>query len=195
MKKLFLTLLFIPALLTGCGGNDSPVIPQAEHCIDVNINEVALIEGDQFQIPIEVVKPAIIICRSNNEEVATVTHEGLVTAIKEGETSISISGGADRYLVFVTVLKETSKSSLSIDMPKDEFTLKVGDEYELPLTVKYGLETVKEPRLSYEYEVEEIVSITNLTVTAINVGITKVVVTASYDDLEVSEIFTITVYQ
>ena len=97
--------------------------------------------------------------------------------------------------MFVTVLKETSKSSLSIDMPKDEFTLKVDDEYELPLTVKYGLEAVKEPRLSYEYEVEEIVSITNLTVTALNAGTTKVVVTASYDDLEVSEIFTITVYQ
>ena len=194
MKKLFLTLLFIPALLTGCG-NDTPVTPVAEHCIDVGINEVTLFEGDEFQVPIEVIKPAIIICRSNNEEVAIVNHEGLITAVKEGETSISISGGADRYLVFVTVLKETSKSSLTIDMPKDEFTLKVDDEYELPLVVKYGLEEVKEPRLSYEYEVEDIVSINDLTVTALTEGTTKVVVTASYDDLEVKEIFTITVYQ
>ena len=194
MKKLFLTLLFIPALLTGCGGNSTPT-PVAEHCINVGINEVTLYEGDDFQIPIEVIKPAIIICRSNNEEIATVNHEGLINAISEGETSISISGGADRYLIFVTVLKETSKSSLSIDMPKKEFTLEVGDEYELPLKVKYGLEEIKEPRLSYEYEVEDIISIANLTISTLNVGYTKVVVTASYDDLEISEIFTVTVYQ
>lgn len=194
MKKLFLSLLFIPALLTGCGENSTPT-PVAEHCINVGINEVTLYEGDDFQIPIEVIKPAIIICRSNNEEIATVNHEGLINAISEGETSISISGGADRYLIFVTVLKETSKSSLSIDMPKNEFTLEVGDEYELPLKVKYGLEEIKEPRLSYEYEIADIISITNYTISTLNVGYTKVVVTASYDDLEISEIFTVTVYQ
>ena len=194
MKKLFLSLLFIPALLTGCGENSTPA-PVAEHCINVGINEVTLYEGDDFQIPIEVIKPAIIICRSNNEEIATVNHEGLINAISAGETSISISGGADRYLIFVTVIKETSKSSLSINMPKNEFTLEVGDEYELPLKVKYGLEEIEEPRLSYEYEVEDIISISNLTISAINAGTTKVVVTASYDDLEISEIFTVTVYQ
>ena len=195
MKKLFLALLFVPLLLTGCGGSNNPEPAPVEHYIDVGINEVTLIEGNQFEIPIEVIKPTIIICRSNNEEVASVTHEGVITANKEGETSITISGGQDRFIVFVTVLAETSVDSLSIVMPKNEFTLKVDDEYELPLTMKYGKEEVKEPVLSYEYEYENIVSIEGLTVTALAAGTTKVVVTASLDELKVSEIFTVTVYQ
>ena len=196
MKRLFLTLLFIPSLLTGCGCSQDPVVPPAvEHYINVPTNTVTLTEGNEFTIPIEVIKPTIITCRSNDEEIATVTHEGLITAIKEGETTITISGGQDRFIVFVTVLAEPTKSSLSIVMPKKEFTLKVDDEFELPLTVKYGAEEVKEPVLTYVYEVEDIVSITDLTVTALAEGTTKVVVTASYDDLEVKEIFTITVYQ
>lgn len=195
MKKLFLSLLLIPFLLTGCGGSNSSGHKNTEPSINVGINQVSLVEGDQFEIPIEVFKPSIIVCRSNNEEIATVTHEGIITAIKEGETSISISGGQDRFIVFVTVLADTARNSLSIVMPKDEYTLKVDDEYKLPLTVKYGASTVSEPTISFEYEVEDIISISGLTVTALSEGTTKVVVTASYNQLEVSEIFTVTVYQ
>lgn len=195
MKKFFLTLLFIPFLLGGCGsdnpgGGDTPV----EHSIDVPISEVSIIEGHEFQIPIEVLKPTIVVCRSNNEEIATVTHNGLVTGVKEGETTINISGGQDHFIVFVTVLEETSKASLQITMPKYNFTLKAGDKYNLPITVKYGSSVIKDPALSYEFEKEGIVSISELTVTALLAGTTKCVVTALYNELEVSELFTLTVY-
>lgn len=195
MKKLLLAILFFPFLLGGCNqqggsGGNTPV----EHSINVPINEVSLVEGEQFEIPIEIIKKTIIICRSNDENIVTITHDGIITAIKEGETTISISGGQDNFIVFVTVLPNTAKDSLQIVMPKYDFTMQVNDTFLLPLTVKYGNEVISNPSLTYVFENEGIVSIENMTMSALAKGATKCVVTASYLDLEVSEIFNITVY-
>lgn len=194
MKRFFLAISLIPFLLSGCGGSSDSSEPVVEHSINVPINDVSLVEGSQFEIPIEIIKKTIVICKSNNEEIVTVSRDGVITALKEGETTISVSGGQDHFIVFVTVLPDTAKSSLQIVMPKNEFTLEIGDEYVLPLTVKYGNEVVNNPLLSYTYEVENIVSISSLIMTAKNEGTTKCVVTASLDELEVSESFTVTVY-
>ena len=195
MKKLLLTLLFIPFLLGGCHKSGSSVPVSEEHTINVPVNEVTLTEGEQYQVPIEVIKKSIIICRSNNEEVATITHDGLITAVKEGETTVSISAGQDNFIVFVTVLPKTAEDSLQIVMVKNDFVMQVDDTFVLPISVKYGNVEVSNPTLSYVFEEENIVSINNLTVTALKEGTTKCVVTASYEQLEASEIFTITVYQ
>ena len=194
MKRLFLALLSLPCLLLGGCNKSSGGEKEIEHSINVPINEVSLVEGHQFTIPIEIIKQTIVVCRSNDEEIATVTREGVITAIKEGETSISISGGQDHFIVFVTVFAESASDSLQIVMPKYDFTVQKGDTYTLPISVRYGNEEIDEAQLTYEYEVDNIISISSLTLTALNEGTTKCVVTASYDELEVSEIFTVTVY-
>ena len=196
MKKLFLAILLVPFLLGGCnkknsGGDEQ--IPEV-HYIDVSVTEVSLIEGDTYQIPIEILKKTIVICQSNNESVATVTHDGLVTAVAKGETSITITGGKDRFIVFVTVSPDEAKDSLQIVMVKDSFTIALGDEYILPLTVKHGNEVVSNPTLAYTYETEGIVSIEGLTVTALAVGSTKCVVNASYNEMSITASFNISVY-
>lgn len=194
MKRLFLAILSIPCLLLGGCGKSSGENKPVEHSINVPIDEVSLEEGNQFTIPIEIIKQTIVVCRSNDEEVATVTREGVITAIKEGETTISISGGQDHFTVFVTVLAKTAEDSLQIFMPKYDFTLAKNDVYTLPISVRYGNEEVNNPTLSYIYETEGIISISSLTLTALNKGTTKCVVTASYNGLEASEIFNVTVY-
>ena len=197
MKKLLLTILLIPCLLGGCnkknnqsGEEQTPEV----HYIDVSVTEVSLIEGEKYQIPIEILKKTIVICQSNNESVATVTHEGLITAVARGETTITVTGGKDRFIIFVTVTPDVATNSLQIVMVKDSFTIQVGDEYALPLTVKYGNEVVANPNLSYTYETENVVSITGLIATGLSVGTTKCVATASYNEMSVSTIFTVTVY-
>lgn len=195
MKKFFLAFLFIPFLLAGCGGSSSGGDTPIAHNINVLVDEVTITEGKEFQIPIEIIKKTIIVYHSNNEEIATISREGVITALKEGETSISITGGKnDHYLVFVTVLAETTKDALQIVMPKTQFTLELNDEFVLPLSVKLGNDEIKNATITYEYENEGIISITSLTVNALSVGTTKVVANATYSELEVSEIFTVTVY-
>ena len=193
MKRLLLAVFLIPFLLGGCnqqGGGSSP----GEHYINVPINDVSLIEGEEFEIPVEIIKTTIVTYRSNNDDIATVSRTGVITAIKEGETTINISGGGDHFIVFVTVYPQTAKDSLQIVMVKDSFTVAKDDTFILPITVKYGNEVIKEPTLSYEYEHEGVVLIEDLTLIAKAVGTTKCLITATYGDLEVDDIFTVTVY-
>lgn len=197
MKKLLLSILLIPFLLVGCnkknksGGEEQT--PEV-HYIDVSVTEVSLVEGETYQIPINILNKTIIICQSSNEQVATVSHEGLVTAIAQGESTITISGGKDRFTVFVTVSLDEAKDSLQIVMPKTSYNIALGDEYIIPLSVKYGNQIVSNPTLHYTYEVEGIVSIEGLNVTTLSVGTTKCVVEASYNEMSITSSFTISVY-
>ena len=84
--------------------------------------------------------------------------------------------------------------SLQIVLTKESFTLEVGDEYALPLTVKMGNEIIDYPTLSYAFSDNTIVSIQGTMVTALKAGTTSCVVTASYQEQEVSKGFTISVY-
>ena len=206
MKKFILPILLFPLLAGGCAfnwfkkksnNNDEPEEKQPveeEHYINVSETEFSLEIGQQHQIQITELKKSIIICQSNNEDVATVTQSGLVTAVSVGETSITITGGKDRFVVFVTVLPPEAKDSLQIVMVKTSFTVALDDEYILPLTVKLGNEVVNNPNLSYAYETAGIVSISGLNVTPLSAGTTKCVVTASHNDLSTSSSFTITIY-
>ena len=209
-KKLFLTLIF-PLLLSGCSfglfkkkdsnssqdsGQDSgEVTPEPTgHSINVIDTEISIEVGLQYQINIVELKKTIIICQSSNEEIASVTQDGLVSALTPGEATISISGGQDRFNVFVTVLPPEAKDSLQIVMVKQSFTLSLGDEYTLPLTVKLGNQVIEDASLTYEYETEGVVSILGLDVTALAVGTTKCVVSASYSDMKTSSSFVVSVY-
>ena len=186
MKKLFISILLLPLLFTGCNkkkSSDGTEPIQEEQYINVNVNEISLVEGETFQIEITQLKKTIVLCQSNNDAIATVTQEGLVTAVAQGETSITITGGKDHFIIFVTVLPDEAKDSLQIVMVKNSFTIAMGDEYVLPFIVKYGNQAVENPTFSYTYEKDGVVSISGLSVTPLSVDTTKCVVTATYNEM------------
>lgn len=194
MKKLLLFTLLIPFILGGCSnkGNNSK---QNDQYINVLVNQITLEEDEQYQIQTEIVKKGtIVFYSSNNEEVATVDDNGLVTAKNVGEATINIRGGRDTYSLFVTVVPYQAHDSLQIVLDKDSFTIEVDDIYVLPLVVKHGNDVIDNPNLSYTYENEGIVSILGIKMTGESIGTTKCVVTASYNQEEVSKSFTVTVY-
>ena len=196
-------MLLFPLILGGCSlfkkkSNEQPQeeeqVVEEDRYIDVSATELSLEVGEEYQIVITQLKNTIVLCQSNDESIAKITKEGLVTAVSPGETTLSISGGKDRYIIFVTVLPPEAKDSLQIVMVKTSFTISLDDEYTLPFTVKLGNEIVNNPTFTYAYEVESIVSITGLNVTPLSVGTTKCVVTATYNELSISSSFNITVY-
>ena len=194
MKKILLFMLLIPFALCGCKKSGSSS-SEPEHYINVPTSEVSLEVEETYQLDVEIIKKGTIVFYSSaNEDIATVTDEGLITAINEGETTISVRGGQDVYTVFVNVIPYQAKDSLQIVLEKEEFVIEVNDEYILPLTVKYGNEIIENPSLSYTYENEGVVSIVGNVVTGLKEGETRCVVTASYEQKEVSKSFKITVY-
>ena len=196
MRKVLLPLLAIPFILLGCNKNSggSPS-PRPEQYINVEVSQITLEVEETYQISTEVLVPnTIVFYSSNNKNVATVTDDGLVTAVAAGETSINIRGGRDYYSLFVTVTPYQAKNSLQITLSKRSFTLSVGDEFVLPLQVKYGNDLVNNCTISYLYENNNVVSISNLVMSALATGTTRVVATATYNNQEASESFTVTVY-
>lgn len=193
MKKAFLSLLLVPFLLAGC--SKSSKTSSAEQYIQVDVVELTLMEDDTYQIETNIVKKGTIVFYSSaNESIATVSDEGLITAIKAGETTITIRGGKDSYNIFLTVNPFQAHNSLQIVMEKESYILAVSDEYVLPLQVKKGNEVINDASLDFTIEKPSIISINGLTVTALNAGTTKCVVTASYQEEVVSKGFSITVY-
>ena len=195
-KKLLLTLLILPFLL-GCKSNNkntSSSVP-SEQYINVDVNEVTLMEDDTYQINTSIIKSGTIVFYSSADDtVASVSDTGLITALKEGQTNVTVRGGKDTFNIFVTVLPFQAKDSLQIVMEKDSFTLAKGDEYVLPLQVKMGNQVINDANMLFTIENEDMVSINGLTVTALKEGETKCLVTASYQQQEVSKGFNIIVY-
>lgn len=191
MKKLFLSLLLVPFLLGGCKKSTTPSIQY----IQVDITELTLMEDDTYQIETTIVKEGTIVFYSSaNDSVASVTDEGLITALKAGETTITVRGGKDSYNIFVTVNPFQAHDSLQIVMEKESYTLEVDDEYYLPLQVKKGNQVINDASLNYTIENPAVASISGLLIKALSVGTTKCVVTASYEEEVVSKGFSITVY-
>ena len=198
MRKVLLPLLAIPFILLGCnnnqGGGHKPA-PTPEQYINVEVNQITLEVEETYQINTEIlVENTIVFYSSNNKSVATVTEDGLVTAVAAGETSINIRGGKDYYSVFVTVTPYQAKDVIQITLTKRSYTLSVDDEFILPLQVKFGNDVISDYSISYLFENNNIVSISNLVMRALAVGTTKVVATATYNNQEANESFVVTVY-
>ena len=94
----------------------------------------------------------------------------------------------------MTVTPFQAKDSVQITLTKKSFTLSVDDEFVLPLQVKYGNDVISDYSISYLFENNNVVSISNLVMRALAVGTTKVVATATYNNQEASESFVVTVY-
>lgn len=194
MKKLLLLAFIIPFILGGCNGSQNNP-KESEQYINVPVNQITLEEEQQYQIETEIIKKGtIVFYSSNNEEVASVNDDGLITAKQAGEATINIRGGRDIYSVFVTVIPYQAHDSLQIVLEKESFTIEVEDKFLLPLTVKHGNDVIENPSLTYTYQNKDIISISDLVVTGLSVGTTKCIVTASYNQEEVSKSFTVTVY-
>ena len=197
MKKILLSLFLLPFLLGACNnkkGNTSSVTP-SEHAIRIDISEVTLMEDDTYQLETTILKPGTIVFYSSvDENVATVSDDGLITAVHAGSTFITVIGGKYTINIYVEVKPYDSHDSLQIVLDKDSFTLAVNDTFNLPISVKLGNEIINDALISYTIGNPQVVSISNNVVTALSAGTTKCVATASYLEEEVSKGFNITVY-
>ena len=192
MKKLLLALLLIPFLLVGCKKSSKT---SSEQYINVEVSELTLMEDDTYQIETTIIKTGtIVFYSSQNSNIATVNDDGLITAVKAGETTITVRGGKDSYNIFVTVNPFQAHDSLQIVLEKESYTLAVNDEYLLPLQVKFGNQVVEDVALDFEIENPAVIGINGLIVKALSVGTSKCVVTASYREEVVSKGFNVTVY-
>lgn len=196
MKRLLPLLLILPSCLVGCNNVDSETtVTSHEDYINVSTREVSVMEGKTFQIEVEILKPRTIVFYSSSDtSVATVDENGLITGIKEGQTTITVRGGRDSIAIDVVVTPYQAEEVLQITLVKTSFTLQVGDVFTLPFVVRKGNAIIEDASFSYEVGNPSIVSFAGKEATALSVGTSKCVATASKDGEKASIGFTIAVY-
>lgn len=137
---LFTILLSVSLIATySCKKEKDKSVAVTE--VRLNKASVTLVEGDTDELMATVMPENAtdkgIEWTSNNESVATVSQTGLVTALKEGSSAITVitNDGGFTATCAVTVNKKTIAVS-EVELNKIELTLDEGKEEKLVVTVK-----------------------------------------------------------
>ena len=200
MKRILyciLTVVMGVACFTACKGEDessSSVVESTQSTesvatgdeIQITPNEVVLSVGETVQLTATTEKGNVYLFWSVRDEgVATVSDEGVVTGVAEGQTICYASYGKESAMCLVKVLAEKAKPILSIDTPYTNYAegvkLFVGDSFDLNITVKLGDDVCGEAQVTYAVADAAIAEEEGGQLVALAVGETMVTVTATYD--------------
>ncbi|MBU1142994.1 MAG: Ig-like domain-containing protein, partial [Firmicutes bacterium] len=125
LKKIFgLLVIGVVAIgLAACGETIT---------IDIEDLNVDVIEGDTYQIEFDTNDSMGLQFESGNTAILTVSATGLVTAVAEGETTVTISSKDDPEIK-VTVTVKVSKNYV-LTVPSNSITVKVGESKDVIYT-------------------------------------------------------------
>lgn len=149
-KLLFLSALLLAAPLTACGNQSLPVRPSGDDLkvldVSLDVTYMKLEEGQTLQLnpvikykndeEVEVYKE----WRTSKISVATVTDDGLVTAIGGGRATITFIAGFKSAACTIDVIKDTptpptpQPGEFSIYLNQTSYSMSYGDTYQLVAT-------------------------------------------------------------
>lgn len=169
-----------PKVVSFSNENDLAKVTVDQTSIELVEKKQTSIKGFAMDTKDQYIPSKVIGYKSQDEEVVTIDVNGIITAKKEGTTSIIVSceGKSVEVSVKVTALKP---SSIAVD--KNIFSTAVGgtteikaqlyDQFGQPLNVS-----------EFEWNIEDntVVSVENNTITALKAGTTKV--TVSYGEIQ-----------
>ena len=200
MKRLFVLLPLI-TLLFGCN-NKSSSKPSGggeviQNAITLNVNTISLSEEKTFQLE-ATVDPALqkylLFWSSENEDVALVDDNGLVTAVKKGYTIIVAQVGKYFARCAIEVTNYVPVDSLSVSLDKTTFTLNVNDTYELTPVVRLGNQVIENYTVTSLISDTEVISYSNSVITALHAGNADILLTYSYLEYSVQQLLHVAVY-
>lgn len=198
MKQLFfITLLFL--MMATCAKEDEPAsvtaitFTQSEYKLYVPYNADGTVDVNQivtFSLAEEVIispkeaQKSALMWKSSDTEVATINAEGMITALKEGETTITVSAGGVSGSCLIKCVKTINLESISFLEPvKMEDGIPVlrmfpGRKVHLPIKIEPA-EAAELYVTKWSSDNNEVVTVDEKTgdVTAVGTGETYVTVT------------------
>lgn len=201
--KITLPLLFLSILsfgVVGCNNQNSSQESQHEETkslITISDNSIYINEEKSYQLSVTVddsLKNNVVFWMSRNPEIASVSTSGLVSAIKQGNTIISVQVGDYIARCAVNVLPYEPDSYLSVNLENSNFNLNVGDEYNMNIEVMYGYEKVNDYQLSGDVGDNSIIEFDNGLIKAKAKGQTDIILTITYNSISINEYIYVNVY-
>ena len=167
MRKIIyciVTILLGICCFTACKGEDESSSLQSSHSeqssqndsssagIEITQSGVEVSVGESVQLETIVENENIFLFWSvRDENIATVSDEGLVTGVAEGQTICYVSYGNETAMCLIKVLPEKAKPLLSVYSPYQEDGIKifVGDVFDPSITVKLGDSICNSAQIEY----------------------------------------------
>ena len=201
MKRLF-CLLALSTMLFGCNktsknssnNNNNNVIQNA---ITLNATTISLSEEKTFQLEATVdpsLEKYLLFWSSEDDRVATVSDNGLVTAVKVGYTIIVAQVGKYFARCAVEVTNYVPMDSLSVSFERTTFNLNVNDTYELNPVVKLGNQVINGYTVTSLISDVNVISYANNVITALQAGNADILLTYSYLEYSVQQLLHVAVY-
>ena len=134
---------------------------------------------------------------SENEKIATVNDEGLVTAVSKGSTIIVLQCGKYFARCAVEVTDYVPNDALSVSLTKESYILNVGDEYTINPTIKLGETKIESGYTVAADSSDESVatfSVSSLAINAVGSGNCDILLTFTYQEFAVEQLIYVTVY-
>ena len=115
-------------------------------------------------------KGSLVFWSVRDKDVAEVTDDGVVKGIGVGNTILYAQCGDYTALCAVTVLPYEAPEDLTIVLPKTEYSLNVGDKYELPLKARFGKDYADGVSFKFQTDGDAIVVKVLITATYVEEG-------------------------
>lgn len=121
------------ALVSNAEKNNESSHKPTDFTISLNHTILTLKEGESETLVATTSKKVTLTWKSADEEIATVTQEGLVTAIKEGTTVVTASANKKSASCTIEVIKD-EPPIFTIELNETRLDLKEGEEFDLEAT-------------------------------------------------------------
>lgn len=190
-------------MLAGCGQNNNEnAAPQEgeemnQSLVSLSTSVISISEEKTYQLTAtidESLNRYLVFWSTRDEEIATVSDSGLVTALKVGTTICEVQCGKYFARCSITVTNYMPEDNLFVSFEKYEYNLNVDDEYVINPIVKLGDKTIADYSLTMEVGDSSILSTNNKTIKALKVGESDVLLTFTYQDYTAQSLIYVKVY-
>lgn len=190
MKKIvycLLAMLFSIFCFSACGDNskNSAGNTDSQPAVAFVNNEITIAVGESAQVEVVTAKKNMFVFWTiRDENIATISPEGVITGLEEGQTICWAEVAGEKAVCMVKVTEKQAVPMLSISIPyeKNNVMMYAGDTLDLKVVVKAGDVFVDNAQVAYDVNTDDVVSVENGVLTAIAEGRATITITANYQN-------------
>lgn len=166
-------LLIIVAIVSSMGGKGSASKKETS-------KEISLSTGGDYEISY---KPSEYTWTSTDKDVAIIDDSGKINALKEGNTTITVTTDDEIIVYKIRVTVDESQLEItSVKMEKNTLELELGGSY--TMSVKYYPENARDNTLSWFSSNEKVVTVENGVIKVVGAGTCMVTVKSNNGNLD-----------
>lgn len=196
MKRLIyclLVMLLCSFLGFACGKAEESTENSSSSSITSEVKEpnISFVENEIILSIGQTVKAEIVTSKNNvfvfwtirDADLATVSNDGEITALAEGETICYAEFMGEKVMCLVKITAQQAKPLLSLSVPYAEegVTLYVGDSLAIKASVKLGDTQIDGANVEYAVDQMELVRVEDGKAVGVSAGTATITITATYE--------------